>query len=180
MACVGRLVSEAAAGEYGAYGLALVYERVAVLFINGILCRRGLRFQKLTVFKIVCVLHISCGMKFRNIQRFEAFVVGNDLAVILNGKSHGAEHVFALALHKRYGMIRTVAGFNGNGHIKLGGEFNNLFELRLLKLRRFLGNTLCRKAFQFVYRLTEAFSVLSRKAAHFLQKNGYFAAFSEK
>ena len=88
VAGVGRLVAEAASRENRLDRHAVLGEVLAVLSENRVLCRRGLRFEQLTVLEIVGVLHIARGVVLGNIYRLKALVVGYDLGVILYGEAH--------------------------------------------------------------------------------------------
>ena len=88
MAGVGRLISEAASGEYGLDGNTLFSEGRTVFFQYCILRGRCLGFQELAVFQVIGVLHISCRVVLRDIYRLEAFIVGDHLRIILYSKAH--------------------------------------------------------------------------------------------
>ena len=81
MACVGGLVTEASSGEHCAQGS-------AVLSHDSVLCGGGVRFEQLTVVKILGVLHISCRVMLGNVERLEAVEIVNYLEIVLNVKAH--------------------------------------------------------------------------------------------
>ena len=100
MAGVGRFVAEASAGENRA-------ERGAVFAHDCILCGRGVCFEKLTVVKVICVLHISCRVMLRNVQRFKAVIIVDYFKIVFDREAHRKEYFLKLTLYKRDGMIRT-------------------------------------------------------------------------
>ena len=180
MAGVGGFIPEASAREDRLDGRSVFDEPIPVFSVNGVLGRRGLGLQQLSVLQIVGILHIPCRVEFGNVQRFKALVVGHDLAVILHGKAHGSENRLALALNKRNRMEGTAFRIQRNRHIKLGQSFDLPLQFCPAQVLQLVGKSLGHRLLQLVDRLTHSLPVFRRKSAHAFQQSCHTAAFSQK
>ena len=112
VASIGGLVSEASAGEDSA-------KRRAVLLHNSVLRRRGMSLKKLTVIKIISILHISRRVMLGNIKSLKALIIVNYLPIILDSKAHALKDLLNLSRSEGDGVIRAELTLKGKGGIVL-------------------------------------------------------------
>ena len=112
MTGIGRLVSEASAGEYRTQGR-------AVLLHYCVLRRGGMGLKKLTVIKIIGILHISCGVVLGNIKSLEALIIVYYLVIVLYSEAHACEYLLYLTGSESNGVVRTELSLCKQGGIVL-------------------------------------------------------------
>ena len=116
MACVSWFISETSAGEN-------CTKRCTVLLHDWILSSWCVSLEKLTAWKIVCILHISCGVMLRDIESFKTVEVVNNFWEVFDWEAHCTEDFFNFSLDKCDGVIWT--------HFHIHGKWNVIIFCRI-------------------------------------------------
>ncbi len=136
--------------------------------------------EQFPVREIKGVLHVSCGVRGRDVEGFEIMEVVLDLGAEGYGKSQARKNFHHILCKLRHGMDPPPLPAPGRkSYINAVPSFF-LCRLRLLERRPFL----CKPGFHFVtkriHRLTGGGPLFRRKRSKFFQKGRQDSFFSEK